>query len=58
MCDEGTLEGRENNDDEGSNAPSLASSSCDLNRVPFEDLIELSIEFMRRITPRKLIALA
>lgn len=46
MCDEGTLEGRENNDDEGSNAPSLASSSCDLNRVPFEDLIELSIEFM------------
>lgn len=50
-------------DDEDSNfAPSLASSSLwsSISPVPvsFEEIIELSIHFMRRIPPRKLISLA
>jgi len=47
-------------DDTISVAPSLASSvDCGSNvRVSFEELIELSIKYMRRIPPRNLIPLA
>jgi len=49
-------------DDEASNPPSLASSShlttFDPTLVPFEEIIELAIEFMGRIPPRELMPLA
>jgi hypothetical protein len=49
-------------DDEDSFAPSLASTSLLSNIAPvpvsFEEIIELSIHFMRRIPPRKLMPLA
>jgi len=49
-------------DEDGSLAPSLASESIfsgyDSSRVPFQELIDLSIKFMRRIPPRKLVRLA
>mmetsp|Transcript_5822 Transcript_5822/g.7422 ORF Transcript_5822/g.7422 Transcript_5822/m.7422 type:complete len:683 (+) Transcript_5822:367-2415(+) len=50
------------NHDECSTAPSLASESLlsgiDPSRVPFEELIDLSIKLMRRIPPRSLMRLA
>jgi len=51
-------------DETSNNPPSLASSSlltggCDSTAlVPFQELIELAIEFMRRIPPRELMSLA
>jgi len=51
-------------DEASNNPPSLASSSLftggydSTALVPFQELIELSIEFMRRIPPRELMSLA
>lgn len=48
--------------DDDSLAPSLTSESmlsgCDSSRVPFQEVIDMAINFMRRIPPRKLIRLA